>query len=168
MKTSRLINALLGLLSLSTIAPSVYAQEGVQDRTTEISGPNRTMLHSGVWTLGLSYVPALVVATESSRHGDKDLYIPVAGPWMDLAARNPCPSSASCSNETTNKVLLVVDGVFQGIGALDIVGAFLFPETRTVTTRAQRATEMHVAGLTLRLSPSRFQSGYGVSALGSF
>lgn len=166
MKTLRLITTTLGMLSLVAVTRSAHAQQVYEDRT-EVTGPNRAMLHSGIWTLGLSYVPAVVVAAESGRHGDKNLYVPVAGPWMDLAARNPCPANVSCSNETTNKVLLVVDGVFQGVGALDIVGAFLFPETRT-TTRAQNATEMHVAGLSLHLSPARFQSGYGVSAVGSF
>ena len=32
-----------------------------------VTGPNRVMLHSGIWTLGLSYVPALVVAISSDQ-----------------------------------------------------------------------------------------------------
>ena len=139
----------------------------VQDRA-ETTGPNRTMLHTGIWTLGLSYVPAIVVAAESERHGDKNLYVPVAGPWMDLASRGACAPNTKCTNETTNKVLLVIDGIFQGVGALDIIGAFLLPETRTVTTRASRGNEMHVGTLSFRLTPVRLDSGYGVSAIGSF
>jgi len=158
---------LLGTLILPIATNSARAQQIVQDRT-EASGPNRAMLHSGIWTLGLSYVPAVVVAAESGRHGDKNLYIPVAGPWMDLSARGSCPPNTTCSNETTNKVLLAVDGVFQGIGALDIVGAFLFPETRTITAASRDKTQLHVGGLSLRFTPARLQSGYGVSALGSF
>jgi hypothetical protein len=139
----------------------------VQDRT-ETTGPNRTMLHTGVWTLGLSYVPAIIVAAESERHGDKNLYLPVAGPWMDLASRGACPPNTRCTNETTNKALLVIDGIFQGVGALDIVGSFLLPETRTVTTRASKKGEMHVGALSFRLTPVRMNSGYGLSAIGSF
>jgi hypothetical protein len=156
------------MLSLLPTTTPTAAQEVLQDRT-EVSGPNRTMLHTGIWTLGLSYVPALVVATESTRIGDKYLYIPVTGPWMDLAARSPCAANMRCSNETTNKVLLVVDGVFQGIGALDLIGAFLLPETRVVTTRAQSDTATRGTRLSLRLSPTRFQNnGYGLAAHGTF
>lgn len=34
------------------------------------TGPNRALLHSGIWILGLSYVPAVIVAAESNRGGD--------------------------------------------------------------------------------------------------
>ena len=167
MKISRSLALLVGTLPLSFVAAPASAQQIVEERTVA-SGPNRSMLYSGIWTLGLSYVPALVVAAESSRHGDKDLYIPVAGPWMDLANRSACPPNIRCSDETANKVLLVIDGVFQGLGALDIIGAFLMPETRTITTRTNAKTDFRLAGLSLRLSPAWFQSGYGISALGSF
>jgi len=84
---------------------------------TESTGPNRTMLRSGVVILGLSYVPAFVVAVTNSRSDDDYLFIPVAGPWLDLAHRD-CPPGP-CNHETLNKALLITDGVFQGIGALD-------------------------------------------------
>jgi len=95
--------------------------------------PNRYLLRSGVFTLGAAYVPSLVVAIESERSADNHLYAPVVGPWFDLAARRDC--RGDCSGETVNKVLLVTDGVFQGLGALQIVGAFVLPETRTVALR---------------------------------
>ena len=93
-----------------------------------VTGPNRVMLHSGIWTLGLSYVPALVVAISSDQSYDKKLYAPVAGPWLDLASRE---CRTDCNHETVNKALLVTDGIFQGIGALQILGSFLFVETST-------------------------------------
>ena len=59
-----------------------------------------------------------------------------------------------------NKVLLITDGVFQGIGALNIVGAFLFPEVKVVAFG--QAT-------TVAFSPSRLPGGgYGVGAAGKF
>jgi hypothetical protein len=133
------------------------------------TGPNRTLLHSGIWILGLSYVPAVIVAAESSRDGDKRLYIPVAGPWMDLAARSSCPPNLSCNNETGNKVLIVVDGVFQGIGALDIVGGFIFPEKRTVTVRESARGEHQLSPPSFRIFPARVSAGaYGLAAVGTF
>ena len=123
----------------------------------ETKGPNRAMLHTGIWTLGLAYVPAVIVATQSERSADKNLYIPVAGPWMDLATRGTCPSNRTCNNETLNKVLIVTDGIFQGVGALNVIGSFLFPETRITTTTA------------LRLRPTRLPGGaYGLMAIGTF
>jgi hypothetical protein len=130
------------------------------DRITTI-GPNRQLLRSGAWTLGLSYVPALVVAIHSNEPADKNLYIPVAGPWMDYAKRD----CATCEHETTNKVLLVTDGIFQGIGALQLVGSFLFVETRTTTVvppgRVAKTPKLQVA-------PARIAHGYGLAARGTF
>jgi hypothetical protein len=66
-------------------------------------------------------------------------------------------------------VLIVIDGVFQGIGALDIVGAFIFPETRTVTVSSSKRSETRVSSLSLRVLPARVGAGaYGLAAVGTF
>ncbi len=131
--------------------------------TVTTTGPNRAMLRTGIFAFGVSYIPSVIVAAESYHSGDKSLYIPVAGPWMDLADRGTCGNlgQPSCDTETAYKVLLVVDGIFQGIGALDIMGAFVFPETRTVTISSG---EPHV-----RVAPAYWgRNGYGFSALATF
>ncbi len=127
------------------------------------SGPNQAMLSSGIFAFGVPYVASVIVATESDHRGDKHLYVPIAGPWMDLADRGDCGllGQTPCDTETGYKVLLVVDGVFQGVGALDIVGAFLFPETRIV--RAANDPPRVV------VAPTRMgRSGYGLAAVGRF
>ena len=154
---------------LGAVALLVSTQPAWADNTgttvvreeTQTTGPNRAFLHSGLWVFGLAYVPAVIVAAESSRHGDKSLYVPVAGPWIDLGSRGGCLAGSSCNNETVNKVLLVVDGIFQGLGALDFVGAFVFPETRTVTTSSS-------AFPSVRFLPAHIGTAYGVAALGRF
>jgi hypothetical protein len=109
-------------------------------------------------------VPAVIVAIESSEPVDENLYIPVAGPWIDYARRD----CTTCAHETTNKVLLVTDGVFQGLGALQIVGSFLFMETRTTTSAAAKR-EHTTASYSFKLTPARFETGaYGLAARGSF
>jgi hypothetical protein len=113
-------------------------------------------------------VPALVVAIQSDRKGDDYLYYPVAGPWLDLANRERC---STCNHETLNDVLLVTDGVFQGIGALQILGAFMLPEHRTVygTTRQARSTApAPLPRPRLQLKAARVSSGYGVQATALF
>ncbi|HWA77956.1 MAG TPA: hypothetical protein VG937_36730 [Polyangiaceae bacterium] len=155
------LGALLGAFLLAAPAPAAAQQAAVMGERT-VAGPNRDLLHTGAWTLGLSYVPALVVAIESSENADKNLYIPVAGPWMDVATRD-CPT---CEHETANKVLLVTDGIFQGIGALQLIGSFLFVETRTnaalAKPHAQKASAFQIA-------PTRLpEGGYGLAAHGAF
>ena len=130
-----LAGALACACTLST--PSAGAQSR---ETVTTTGPNRELLHSGLFALGVPYVASVIVAASGDRSEDKNLYIPVAGPWMDLADRSGCghAGEASCDKETVYKVLLIGNGILQGVGALEIVGSFLFPETRTVTTRAER------------------------------
>jgi hypothetical protein len=125
--------------------------------------PNRSLLRSGVFTLGASYVPALVVAIESDRPSDDHLYAPIVGPWLDLANRGD-DCDGGCGKETVNKVLLVTDGVFQGIGALQIIGSLIFPETRAVTIAKSDGTP----ALTLSIAPTTTAQGSGLVAYGSF
>jgi hypothetical protein len=102
---------------------------------TEPVRPNRGFIAAGSLTLLSSYLPALAVAATSSQPADDRLYIPLAGPWLDLAERPPCgPGSIPCDQETLNRVLLVGTGLagVAGIGLL--VAGFVVPERRTVTT----------------------------------
>lgn len=149
------------LLTAFTLLASVGVAGAEEARVT---GPNRAMLKSGVWTLGVGYVPALIVAIESPLPADRQLFIPVAGPWLDYANRD-CDD---CDNETLNKVLLVADGVVQGAGALQIVGSFLFVETRSASGQ-RRTTTAAEESPRLRFAPARLApGGYGLVAHGAF
>ncbi len=149
----------------AALAATVWVSAAKAQRREVVisSGPNQAMLSSGLFAFGVPYVTSVIVAAESEHQGDKHLYVPIAGPWMDLADRGDCGhlGQTPCDTETGYKVLLVVDGVFQGIGALDIVGAFLFPETRVVRTANDRP---RVVVAPTRMGPS----GYGVAALARF
>ena len=88
---------------------------------------------------------------------------------MDLASRSSCPANAPCNHETVNKVLIVVDGIFQGLGALDIVGAFVFPEARTVTVRSSERSDAYESRVSLRIVPAQISANsYGLAAFGTF
>lgn len=133
--------------------------------TTEASAtlPNPYLLRSGLFTLSAAYVPALVVALESSRSADNRLYAPIVGPWLDLGDRGKCGDGCG-SRETVNKVLLVTDGVFQGLGVLQIVSSFLIPTTQTLAlhnTDGSTAVAFHV-------TPASFGSANGLMAVGEF
>jgi hypothetical protein len=160
MKKHVAITASAALASVLCVS-AANAQTRVHE-TVVSAGPNSAMLGSGLFTFGVPYIASVVVASTSDHPGDNNLYIPVVGPWLDFANRGDCGGIAqqSCDHETANKVLLAVDGVFQGIGALEIVGAFLSPETRTVTVASKPS---------FRVAPSSVgRAGYGVAAVGTF
>jgi hypothetical protein len=116
--------------------------------------PDRRMMWSGLVTLGISYGAGLVVAGASPHSGDAALYVPVFGPWIDLAGREPCGAGAiPCGDEGANRAGLVIDGLFQALGAGLIISAFLLPEepgTATVVAKAAPPKpEVHLSPTTL-------------------
>jgi len=131
----------------------------------EYAGPNRALLMSGIIVAGVPYLASVGVAASSNHNGDNNLYIPVIGPWLDIGSRGDCPvGSNACDNETANKFLIGADGVLQAIGALQIIGSFMFPETHSVTTVA--ATKWTPE---LTLAPAKMgKTGYGLTAFASF
>jgi hypothetical protein len=157
MKKHSVLAAAVAVACTFTVAPA-GAQSHERVTTT---GPNRELLRSGIFALGVPYVASVIVAASSDRAEDKHLYIPVAGPWMDFANRGSCGhiGESSCDTETVYKVLLVGNGILQGVGALEIVGSFLFPETRTVAAANSRR---------VLVTPYYVGSGYGVSAFARF
>jgi hypothetical protein len=76
---------------------------------------------SGLIAAGVPYIGSVVVAASSRHAGDQDLWIPVVGPYVDVGNRGGCPANSDCGTETVNKALLVIDGVIQSIGALEIL-----------------------------------------------
>lgn len=161
MKPAHLLSLVAALAVTTALVPEARAQQRVD--TVEYTGPDRGLLKGGIWTLGLSYVPALVVGVSSSLPEDRYLLAPVAGPWIDFAKRD-CPS---CAHEGWNKALLVTDGVIQGVGALEILGSFLFVEHTSVSQTAKAPTKSKPKALALHVVP-RFIGSYGLTAIGEF
>jgi hypothetical protein len=151
----------VGYSSHVVTAPSYALQRDYVTR--QYVTPNAALITSGVIMFGASYGASVVVASQSNHAGDDQLYIPVAGPWLDLANRGSCRSTVdfSCDNETTNKVLLVADGVFQGLGVLQILGGLIFPETHTEVLSRPIAKGVHI-------SPTAGRGGAGLTAYGKF
>ncbi len=170
MKLCLLPLALACTWSSSALAEDfVVAQPQSQTTTesvTEKGGPSRLLLTSGIATFGLTYGAGVIVAATSDRDADHRMFVPVVGPWMALVNRGGCggPTGPSCDAETANKVLIVADGIGQGLGILMIVDAFLSPETVTVT-RSRTAFRK----ASLRFAPTALPGGaYGMLATGTF
>jgi hypothetical protein len=179
---------------LAGSARAADAPQGVQEGGPQVgnivTAPNERVIASGGVLLGLSWGVSIGVAAESSHKGDSHLYVPILGPWLDLGARGGCPPSGSCDTESTNKVLLVTGGVLEAVGALEIVGALLFPEPREAlkarpkaypTTREENTTQegqgdqgekkrdKTPSRAALHVSPARLgPGGFGFTAVGEF
>jgi hypothetical protein len=146
--------------ALLTAGSNASAQQAVvvEDDDRGASGPNPFLFNSGLIMTGLSYTPALIVAVNSDRSEDKYLYAPFVGPWLDLAARD--------DSEKLDNTLLVVDGVFQTIGLLQLVASFMWVDDGDDGVVAAEAEPgIDVASVT----PTRLsQDGYGLMAVGRF
>lgn len=128
-------------------------------------GPNTALLWSGAVMLGLSWGAGAVVGSESPLSEDRALFVPVAGPWIDLGTR---PARGDRGEETAAKVGLAVDGVFQGLGALQIIGAFVWPRRHDTVTTA-KVDSKKIFKPTFHVAPTHVGiAGYGLGAGGTF
>jgi hypothetical protein len=123
--------------------------------------PNGTLLSTGIGLFVVSYVPSVFGAAISDRDEDKKLFIPVAGPWVDLAQRD-CTARPCGTREDVNKALIATSGVVQGVGVLIAIGAMFIPET-VETTRVYSAPKPSI-----HVTPVSYAAGAGVGAVGSF
>jgi hypothetical protein len=147
-------------LALFALGATASAQQAVvvEGDGDGPSGPNPFLFSSGLVTTGLTYTPALIVAINSDRSEDKFLYAPFVGPWLDLATRD--------DDSKVNRTLLVLDGVGQTIGALQLIASLMFVDTHHAAV-ASDASETHID--VASVAPARLsQDGYGLVAVGQF
>jgi hypothetical protein len=126
--------------------------------TTWKARPNRALLTTGATMFLGSYATMAVVGLVSPLASDDRLFIPVAGPWMNLADR-PCGLGACGGKDDIANALILGGGITQvvglGLAALSLVVA----ETRPVVETAKPG--VHVL-------PMTFGRGAGVGAVGTF
>ena len=83
--------------------------------------------------------------------------VPVLGPWLALSQWGNCPvSNPSCDTNTTDKVMLVADGIFQAAGVISMVDGLLDP--------SRHAGMVHTADKGVHVTPT----GNGFAVLGKF
>jgi hypothetical protein len=127
------------------------------------TAPDMREIGGGIVTFGISYGISLGVAATSAHQGDSHLYVPIVGPWLDFGDRGPC-SQGSCDKETAYRALIVVDGIFQALGALSIVSGFVFQTTHEDTTTSTVAASQS----SVRIVPMYANGGPCLAAVGSF
>jgi hypothetical protein len=154
------IAAVVTALGMITVPSIAHADEVVVVEHEEYRGPRWGMVSSGLFVFAGTYTASFVVASTSDHAGDKALYAPLVGPWLDIANRCPGP----CDNQLGTKVLLGFDGVFQAIGALSVVSGLLLPR------RAHgRVAANEKLSPTFQIVPASYGRGTpGLAAVGTF
>jgi hypothetical protein len=124
--------------------------------------PNRTLLWTGVTVFSVTYVGSVVAGgIAGDRVPDKNLFIPLVGPWLDLGQRDcdfrPCDDA----QERMFQGLIIASGIAQGAGALMVLSSFFVPESSDAPRVAKAKPEVHLA-------PVSYASGGGIGAVGRF
>ncbi|HEU0031243.1 MAG TPA: hypothetical protein VFQ53_11460 [Kofleriaceae bacterium] len=118
----------------ATVVSTTPAYETVEDPWNAPVFATGALVFAGSY--GAAAIAAATASDENKDRGFDRLYVPIAGPWLALNDRGSCPiERQSCDNETTIKVLLVADGVFQAAGAITMVAGVLQPSHHRVYTR---------------------------------
>ncbi len=142
----------------STYVPAQPEYEEVRD---SIDAP---MFTSGALVFAASYGSAVLVASNDHGRGNGKLYVPVVGPWLALNDRGSCdPAKTSCDHETTAKVLLIADGIFQAAGLVGMVDGLLSPTSHRIVTHTAKRQKSN-----FRLQPTLTNGNPGLAALGKF
>jgi len=128
----------------------------IDAKTTRTRRPNLPLLGTSTLLFAGGYLPTIIY--QGAKDRDRNLYVPIAGPWMDMANGH---------NNATEKALLSLSGIAQGLGALGVVSSFFVPERRT---RNWTLLGMKHSGprASFSVEPRMAKGSYGVGALGRF
>jgi hypothetical protein len=125
---------------------------GAERRSEALHWPNTPLLVTSSVVFTAAYVPGVLVAAFRDQYTTDNLYIPVAGPWLELARESATKG---------NQALLSIGGVFQGLGALGMLVSFVVPERKT-------SNWYLIGNKRLAIAPTPNPLSYGLSAQGQF
>ncbi len=135
----------------TTTAPTSAERTVLYDKRT----PNRFFLYTGGAALVGTYTTTAVIAANNGSIKDHDLYLPIVGPWINLASRD------SATTSTGDTILILGSGILQGVGAGMVVASLFIPEKYATATIAAGPVKVNV-------SPTAGAGSGGVGAFGTF
>jgi len=141
--------------------PTTPGRYPVGAEKTELVTPNTALLGAGGLAFLGAYVPGFIVAASSDHDGDKWLYAPLIGPWIDLASRG-CDDDQivqqNCGTDGFDRAALIGSGVVQALGVAAMFGSFVLPQKRITVGSAE-----------IKLAPASFGArSHGLMAFGNF
>jgi hypothetical protein len=123
--------------------------------------PNKAYLYTGGGLFLGSYVTTAtltgIAANDDRPTVDRNLYIPVIGPWLHLA-----DDGKTASNGTADTILVAGSGILQGAGIAMIIASFFIPERVPAATIQAGNVKMHVTPMSMG------RAGSGLGAVGTF
>jgi hypothetical protein len=149
-----------GDMSATGIAPATPPNEARESVTLyRTQRPNRPLLITGGALLVGTYVTTAAFAGVNGPEGDKDLFLPVVGPWINIASRT-CPRN-DCSEFDRDTALIIGSGVLQGVGAALAISSVFVPEKIEAARITAGPVKMHIV-------PTTGRSSAGIGAVGTF
>lgn len=155
--------------STTTTTASQYDPLAGEDTEGFKYRPNRPLLITGAAIFAGTYAASTIVGAFSDTQGDDNLFIPVAGPWLDLADRE-CGLGDCGTREDVNQALIIGSGVAQGVGVGLAIASLFIPEERHGMMRSASARERSIATAkpTVKVMPISLRAGGGLGAMGTF
>ncbi|MBS2019465.1 MAG: hypothetical protein JST00_41770 [Deltaproteobacteria bacterium] len=145
-------------ITQAEVAPPPPAPAPLRDsETTTVyknKRPNTALLVTGAALFASTYVTTAAIHAGNGREGgvDDHLYIPIAGPWINLG---------QSSHETRDDVLIVGSGILQGVGAGLFISSFFVPSK-------VEAARINAGPVKMNLTPTTYAGGAGFGAVGTF
>jgi hypothetical protein len=159
MTSKTIIAAALTALALAVPRTS-SAQERDRGEDQERK-PNRAMLITGSAIFLGTYAASATVGAFSDTKGDGNLFIPVVGPWIDVAERD-CKLGQCTTREDVNIAHLIGSGAAQATGIAIAIGSFFVHERKD----GRPAPQPKVANV--QILPMSMRAGAGIGAFGTF
>jgi|GEM_PF-2508760 len=118
--------------------------------------PNTALLVGGGSVLVSTYAVTAALAAINGPTEDNRLYIPIVGPWINLAER-----SSNRPDHTRDVIAVTSSGILQGVGAALAITSFFVPEKLATAT-------ITAGGLKIQVSPIAEVGQGGLRASGRF
>lgn len=118
--------------------------------------PNTPLLVTGGLLLVGTYATTAAISGANGPIDDRDLFIPVVGPWINIAER-----SSDRPDNTRDTVLIAGSGVLQGVGALMLITSFFVPESVP-------AARISAGNVKMQVTPTAAAGAGGIGAVGTF
>jgi hypothetical protein len=169
--TATLVATAIGLASSMAAAEGEIVDVPPSELHTDRipTHPNVELLTAGVTGFLVSYAPAFVIASSSDHKGDDRLYIPVAGPWLDILQRWCSEGeTVNCGSTPAEIAALSFDGFVQTFSAATILLAVFSPEERTLSVARRPKEQRRGFSGTLFVPTSFAGRGYGLRVGGAF
>lgn len=123
--------------------------------------PNKAYLYTGGGLFLGSYATTAtltgIAANEDRPNVDRNLYIPVIGPWLHVVN-----DDKTSGNSTTDTILVAGSGILQGAGVAMIIASFFIPEKVPAATIQAGNVKINVTPMSMG------RAGSGIGAVGTF